>query len=124
MSKTRLAVVIPTSLKDKPYATMIEDHYTAYYPIIGCRCFDVVELDEANGKSVDCYVDDEGMINKSPINEYWLRAYKNGITNNPLFGVCVITMTDLETGDSTETDLNLVKEVLKRYGFTEKELSF
>jgi hypothetical protein len=69
-------------------------------------------------------VDDEGMINGSPVNEYWLRAYQLGIVNNPLFGICVITMTDTNTGDSTETDLNLVKEVLIKYGFTRDELSF
>lgn len=124
MSKTRQAVVIPVSLKDKLYVTTIKDHYTAYYPIIGCRCFDVVELWERDHKSVDCYVDDEGMINGSPVNEYWLRAYQLGIVNNPLFGICVITMTDTNTGDSTETDLNLVKEVLIKYGFTRDELSF
>ena len=118
------AVVIPTSLQDKPYVTTIKDDYKSYYPIIGCRAFDVVELDECNGKSVDCYVDDEGMINGTPINEYWLRAYQLGLVYNPLFGIGVITMSDLETGDSTETDLTLVKQTLKKYGFTDKELSF
>ena len=118
------AVVIPTSLNDKPYVTTIKDDYKAYYPIIGCRAFDVVELDEEQGKSVDCFVDDEGMINGSPVNEYWLRAYHLGLVYNPLFGIGVITMTDRNTGDSTETDLTMVKKTLRKYGFTDEELSF
>lgn len=123
-TKMRVGVVIPTSIHDKVRIVRMRDSYKAYYPVIGCERFDVVELDEADGKSVDCYVDDEGMLNGSPVNEYWLRAYQNGLTRQPLFGICVVSMTDLESGESTKTDLSTVKATLKKFGFKDRELSF
>ena len=123
-TKFRLGVVIPTSLKQKLHVVKMPNDYTAYYPIIGCDCFDVVELGGSNGKSVDCYVDDNGIGNGSPVNEYWYRAYRKGLTHSPLFGVCVITMTDMKTGESTKTDLAEVKSTLRKFGFTDDELSF
>lgn len=120
----RVGVVIPTSLGDKVHTVRMRNNYKAYYPVIGCQCFDVVELDEHDGKSVDCYVDDEGMINGSPVNEYWLRAYQLGLMRSPLFGTCVVSMTDLSSGESTATDLKAVKATLKKFGFKDSELSF
>ena len=124
MCEKRKVVVIPTFLKENTYVTEIDNVYSAYYPIIGCRCYDVVELGGNDALSVDCFVDDEGMINGSTVNEYWLRAYKQGLIYSPLFGICVLSMSDRETGDGTETDLNLVRDTLKEYGFTDDELSF
>lgn len=121
MSKIE-AVVIPVSLKDKPYVVSIEDKYQSYLPLIGCRCFDVVELYSDDKVSVDCYVDDEGLINGSPVSVYWFRAYKEGLIHSPLFGVSVITMTNMETGETTETDLSLIKKTLASFGFTQEEL--
>lgn len=121
--RVRQAVVIPTSLKDKPYIHQVGD-CRSYNLLIGSRCFDLVYLDEQGNKSVDCCVDDEGRLNGSPINEYWERAYKAGLALFPIYGRCVITMSDIETGDDIETDLNVVKEALLKFGFTEDELSF
>lgn len=116
------AVVIPTSLKDKPYIVTI-NAYTDYYKHIGCRSFDVVTLDD-NGKiAVDCYVDDEGLINSSPVNEYFLRAYRRGIANQPLFGIGVVNITDLDSGESIDLDINAVTRVLMDLGFSYEELS-
>ena len=116
------AVVIPVSLKEKPYITTIED-YKSYYPIIGCRAFDVVSLDEYDHYSVDCFVDDEGQLNGSPVNQYFLRAYRAGLVHYPLFGIGVVNLTDLDTGESAELDSKLVKDTLKKYGFIDSELS-
>ena len=115
------AVVIPVSLKEKPYITTIDD-YRSYYPIIGCRAFDVVTLYDDDHCSVDCYIDDEGQINESPVNQYFLRAYQAGLVNYPLFGIGVVNITDLESGESSELNIDLVKDTLKNYGFIESEL--
>lgn len=123
-TKMRIGVVIPTSIRNKVHTVRMRDSYKAYYPVIGCEHLDVVELDEADGKSVDCYVDDDGMLNGSPVNEYWLRAYQKGLVRQPLFGVCVISMTDLESGESTKTDLAKVKATLKKFGFKDREFNW
>lgn len=117
------AVVIPTSLSDKIKVVELDDTYRSYYPIIKCRLIDVVELYSDDRISVDCVVDDEGILNDKPMNEYWLMSYLNGKSNSPLYGITVITMTDLDTGETIDTDLSFVKNILIRdYGFSASQL--
>ena len=116
------AVVIPVLLSEKLYITDIED-YRSYYPIIGCRCFTLISLYEDDKVSVDCYLDDEGRLNDSPINQYWERAYKEGDLPYPLYGIGVINLTSQDDGESVGLDLDLVKKVLKDFSFSEEELS-
>jgi hypothetical protein len=115
------AVVIPTSIKDKPYITEIED-YASYYKIIDCRTFDLVTLKETDSVSVDCYVDDEGILNNSERNYYFQRAYDLGHIYQPLFGIGVITLTDNDSGESIDLNIPIVRKTLLELGFTDKEL--
>lgn len=122
MSKHIKVVVIPVSLEVKPYVAEIDDDYRSYYPLIGCRTFDVVSLYSKDGKSVDAFVDDEGQINGSPVNEYWLRSYYLNKVHYPLYGISVITITDENSGESADMDLGLVREALLELGFIDSEL--
>lgn len=122
MSKHIKVVVIPVSLEVKPYVAEIDDDYRSYYPIIGCRAFDVVSLYSKDGKSVDAFVDDEGQINGSLVNEYWLRAYYLNKVHYPLYGISVITITDENSGESADMDFWLVREALLELGFIDSEL--
>ena len=118
-------IVIPTSLSDKPYLAEVEGyHLRTWYSIIGCRCIDVVEIQYSDKDSIDCIVDDEGMINGSPVNQYWARAYKKGFCYNPLFGITLITMTNTDNGETIDLDIPRIKEeLINHYGFTKEELN-
>lgn len=118
-------IVIPTLLGSKPFVIDLgQNQLQTFYKVIGCRCIDIVELDENNGISVDCVIDDEGLLDDQPINQFWGRSYLFGRCNIPLFGITVITMTDLETGETIDIDLPKVRRILvEKFGFTERELS-
>ena len=123
MSKPAKAVVIPVSLNEYPYVTQLsENHLESFYKIIGCTCIDLVCLDERDDDtSIDMYVDDEGLLNQSPMNAYFMRAYKNGLCNAPLAGIGVVTKTDSE-GETVDVDLEDLRSLLKEYGFSDREL--
>ena len=117
------AIYIPISLHDSPRIVNIGDH-SSFSNAIGCRCIDVVSLWESDTVSIDCFVDDEGMINGSEINGYWLRAFAMHKTTQPLYGATLVSMTDLNTGDSIDIDPVAVCKVLREhFGFTERDLS-
>lgn len=118
------AVVIPVSFNDKPFLVELLDnnHLASLYKYIGCSCIDVVYLAEYDDHSVDMFVDDEGLLNESPLNQYFLRAYRNGLCVSPLAGVGVVTRSNDE-GETVDIDLQETKTVLKEFGFTEEELS-
>lgn len=118
------AVVIPVSLNDKPYVKEIPcDHLNFYYSVIGCQCIDLVTLfeNEEEEYSIDMYVDDEGLLNESPMNQYFLRAYQQGLCNAPLAGIGVVTKTNSE-GYTVDADILEIKSVLKDFGFSDDEL--
>lgn len=120
------ALVIPTSFVDKPFVIDVPKgkELQTYYSTIGCRLIDIVELhyDEASNKTIDCIVDDEGLLNGSEINLYWAKAYVLGLINSPLYGTTIITMSNLTTGNSIGISLSQVKNVLiENYGFTEDD---
>ena len=119
------AIVVPIYLTERPY--MIDVHpmneLATYYKTINCRLIDVVTIYNNEHIAIDCIVDDEGLINYQELNHYWLRAYLYDKCNLPLFGITIITMTNLDTGDTIDLDLNKAKDVLKHmYGFTDYEL--
>lgn len=119
------AIVIPIFLNQQPYLIEVplNKELKTYYDTIGCRLIDVVTLYSNDHIAIDCIVDDEGVINGSMPNRYWLRSYVNEKSLIPLFGVTIITMTDLDTGETIDLDLKKAKDVLIRaYGFTDKEL--
>ena len=115
------AIVVPVSLENKPYLTTIND-YKDYYPVMGCRLFDVISLYEENSLSVDCYVDDEG-AGVAEVNQYFLKPYLSGITAYPIYGTVVINLTDTRSGESAELDLCLVRKALDLFGLDEDILS-
>lgn len=116
------AVIIPTSMEELPYIIDIKG-YDDYLYYIGCRSIDLLILDEEDGIEVSCYVDDEGILNGSQVNEYFLRAYKKSLIPQVLSGKCVIECTDSEDGEAAELNIQLVKNTLvKYYGFLECEL--
>lgn len=123
MSKPAKAVVIPTSFLEVPYVTMLSrNHLESFHKIIGCSCIDLVRLDEKDDYSaIDMIVDDEGLINQSPINAYFYRAYNKGLCDAPIAGIGVITKTDSE-GETVDVDIEDLISLLKEYGFSDREL--
>lgn len=114
---------IPTSLEETPYIVTL-NKYGDFSDKIGCRALDVVCLWDDGETSVDCFLDDEGMINNSPVNNYWLRSYLRGFTIQPFYGKALISMTNLDTGESIDIDPVFVSKILKEnFGFTDFELS-
>ena len=120
------AIVVPTSLNEKLSVIELGDHeLDTYYKYIGCDCVDFVAIYADHNVSIDVIVDDEGLLNGSPINEYWKRACEKGQANYPLAGKTIITMTDRRSGDTCELDLELVKNILyKLYAYTLEDLKF
>ena len=122
------AIVIPTSLNEKPFVIDLGyNELRSYYKHIGCDCIDFVTLyyDYASKRAIECVVDDEGLLNGSPINEYWKRACNEGHANYPLAGKTVITMTDRQSGDTCELDIDFTKTVLHDlYAFKHCDLNF
>lgn len=119
------AIVIPIFLNQQPYLIEVplNKELKTYYDTIGCRLIDVVTLYSNDHVAIDCIVDDEGVINGSMPNRYWLRSYVNEKSLIPLFGVTIVTMTDLDTGETIDLNLKKAKDVLIRtYGFTNEEL--
>ena len=120
------AIVIPTSLNDKPYLIDLNElsrELDTYYKYIGCDCIDFVTIYSDYKRSVDVIVDDTGLLNGSPINEYWKRACEKGQANYPLAGKTVISMTNRRSGETCKLDLDFVKTVLvELYAFTEEDL--
>ena len=117
------ALCIPTSLEEKPYIVTL-NNYGDFSDEIGCRSLDVVCLWDDGEISIDCFLDDEGIINNSPDNNYWLRSYLRGFTIQPFYGKTLISMTNLDTGESIDIDPVFVSKILKEnFGFKESELS-
>ena len=117
-------IVIPTLLGSKPFVIDLgPNQLQTFYKVIDCRCIDIVELDEDNAIAIDCVIDDEGLLASKPINQYWGRSYLFGCCDMPLFGITVITMTDLSTGETIDINLSKVRRILvEKFGFTESEL--
>jgi hypothetical protein len=123
--KKMKAIVIPVFSNQQPYLIEVplNEELKTYYDTIGCRLIDVVMLYSNDNIAIDCIVDDEGVISGGMLNRYWLRSYMNGDSNIPLFGITIITMTDLDTGATIDLDLKKAKDVLiHMYGFTDEEL--
>ena len=119
------AIVVPTSMNDKIHVAEInhEDLRTVY-KLIGCDCVDAVTIYRDMNGSIDCFVDDEGLLNDSAINEYFEIPFALGLSNCHLAGVVVITMSD-KYGEWAETDINKVKAVLMGcYKFKERFFNF
>lgn len=104
------AVVIPTSLNNKPYLIELGNNENeVFHRVIGCNCIDSICLSNDGRYSIECILDDEGLIKRLPFNEYWnISAYR-------LVGTLIICMTDRLTGETVELDLNKVKSVLVNY---------
>ena len=115
------AIVIPTSLEDKPYLTTIRD-YKDYYSAIGCDTFDCFSLYIEANLSVDCYIDDNG-LGIAPVNMYFMKPYRAGVTSCPIFGRVVINVTDIDTGENAELDLCLVRKALSEIELEDDVLS-
>lgn len=120
------AIVVPVSLQEKlKLIDLGESELDTYYKYIGCDCIDIVSLYGDGRYTVDCIVDDNGLLNDSPINEYWTRAYHCGRANYELAGITVICMTDRNTGDTCELNMDYVKSILKDiYAFTDEDFQF
>lgn len=120
------AIVVPISLQDKlKLIDLGESELDTYYKYIGCDCIDVVTLYGDGKCTIDCIVDDVGLLNNSPINEYWVRAHRQGQANYELAGISVISMTDRRSGDTCELNIEFVKGILKKlYAFTDDDFSF
>ena len=120
------AIVIPTSLNDKPFLIDIgENELDTYHKYIGCGCLDFVTLyyDYCSKRAIECVIDDAGLQNGSPVNEYWKRACNEGHGTYQLAGKTIITMVDRLTGDTCELDLDFIKSVLNElYTFTDEDL--
>lgn len=120
------AIVVPVSLQEKlKLIDLGSNELNAFYRHIGCDCIDIVSLYGDGRYTIDCIVDDNGLLNDSPINEYWTRAYHHGRANYELAGITVICMTDRNTGDTCELNMDYVKSILKDiYAFTDEDFQF
>lgn len=118
------AIIVPTSLSESLSVIDLGDReLDSFYKHIGCDCIDYVAIYADDKVSIDVIVDDEGLLNGSPINEYWKRACENGQANYPLAGRTVITMTDRVSGDTCDLDIPLITHVLYTlYAFDLKDL--
>lgn len=117
-------LVIPTSFDDKPYIIELgKDSLQTYYKTIGCRVIDIVTLGyDKTGLAIDAVIDDEGLLNHSPVNERFFFAYLAQLICSPLFGTVVIVMTNENTGNTTKLNLAKVKNLLvSNFGFMESD---
>ena len=107
-------LVIPTSLDDELHIIELgESSLQTFYKTIGCRCIDFVTLGYADENlAIDAVIDDEGLINGSPINQWFIVSYLERVICAPLFGTIIIVITDESTGDIAELDLVKVKNLL------------
>lgn len=118
------ALVIPVSSDEKMYLIDIgKDALRTYYKTIGCRVIDIVTLGYGNkGIAIDAVIDDEGLLNHSPVNERFFLSYLFGRCRIPLFGVVIVVMTDENTGETTELNMARVKGTLiNNFGFVESD---
>lgn len=110
------AILVPTSLDEK--ISLIEfkksNELDAYYKAIGCHSLDFVCLYNNGEYSIDCIVDDEGLLNGSPINEFWEIPRCLKVLSYSLAGKVIICMTDRRSGDSIDLD-DLDVEIVKRF---------
>ena len=118
------ALVIPTSIdEDMRIIELGKEQLQTYYKVIGCRLIDIVTLGyDDKGYAIDAVIDDEGLLNHSPINERFILAYFAQLICSPLFGTVVIVMTNENTGNTTKLNYRKVKDFLiKNFGFIESD---
>ena len=113
------ALMIPVPHNNEPVVIELGDNeLQTYHKEIGCDCIDVCHL-WRNGKvSIDAVVSDCGAIDGTKVNERFYMAYRDHRCNYPLYGIVIIVMTDRDSGDTVELNMDLVKMVLvDYYGF-------
>lgn len=110
------ALVIPASINENMRLINIgKDPLRTFYKAIGCRLIDVITLTYLNRGhylALDAVVDDEGLLNDSPINERFILAYKARRICSPIFGTVVIVMTDEASGETVDLEFETVKNIL------------
>lgn len=110
------ALVIPASINENMRLIDIgKDPLRTFYKAIGCRLIDVITLTYLNRGhylALDAVVDDEGLLNYSPINERFILAYKTQRICSPLFGTVIIVITDEATGEVIDFEFETVKNIL------------
>ena len=109
------AILIKTDFEDIP--SFIEfnsdNELNTYHKYIGCTFTDTTTLwYDGERYSIDCVVDDEGMLNSSKMNERFWWAHRKGYINYNLFGNVIIVMTDRFTGETVDLDTNFVIKIL------------
>lgn len=95
-AKANKAILI--NAKDNTVKFVDVGHYTDIYKHTGFETFTTVRID-AKGNTL--YVDDEGLINGTATG-FVLKGY-----DGPLMGNAVILGTNLNNGDTLDTDLTL-----------------
>lgn len=117
-------LVIPASASEDMKIINLDKHQLqTYYTVIGCRVIDIVTLGyNAKGHAIDAVIDDEGLLNQTPVNDRFVFAYLIKRITAPLFGNIIVVMTDEETGETTKFDYTSIKDCLiKNYCFVESD---
>lgn len=117
------ALMIPVPHNNKPVVIELGDNeLQTYHKEIGCDCIDICHLWRNSEVFIDAVVSDCGAIDGTKVNERFYMAYRDRLCNYPLYGIVIITMTDIKSGDTLDLDLNLVKKVLMSYyGFSDED---
>lgn len=111
--------VLVLPVHGNPYLTNVDNHYSSFNQIIGSRYIDMVELWNDDNRTLDCIIDDEGLLDGAEPNPYWSLPYNRGKINYPIYGTTVITTSSIESGETFSVDLDLAKRVLvEKYGFS------
>lgn len=107
------AVVIPTSLNNKPYLIELGNNENeVFHRVIGCNCIDSICLSNDGRYSIECILDDEGLVKHTPLNQYWNLVCLYNKYNYKLAGTLIICMSDRLTGEIVELNLTKVKSFL------------
>lgn len=115
------ALVIPTSVASSMKIVELgENQLQSFYKIIGCRVIDYLTLGSKGSLAIDAVIDDEALLQQCPVaNQRFCIAYCEGLMHCPIFGTVVIVMTNENTGETTELNLQKVKQLLtSQYGFS------